>query len=230
MQIQYCTITGADDQTFTDELAAMSAKYPFVEWGVLVYPKKMGTPRYPNLTWIDDLRTQTLECPMHLSAHLCGDAVDHFLTGNSVYRKLIDPFQRIQLNMAVTPTSVRRIGPTVRNAIRRYAVDKTVITQHNDATTRLYRHLSDLDTHALLFDASRGNGVMPSHWHVPFPATRCGYAGGLSPENIDAALAAIDRVAGTATIWIDMESGVRTNDELDMEKVENILVAASKYA
>jgi hypothetical protein len=34
---------------------------------------------------------------------------------------------------------------------------------------------------------------------------------------------------GAVTVWIDLETGVRTNDELDMEKVETVLAAASKY-
>jgi hypothetical protein len=56
-------------------------------------------------------------------------------------------------------------------------------------------------------------------------ATKNGYVlNGVKEE-----LAAIDRAAGPATVWIDLETGVRTNDELDMKKVETVLAAASKY-
>lgn len=117
----------------------------------------------------------------------------------------------------------------LRYAINRCDDGKTIITQHNPATAGFYRHLADLDTHTILFDASRGNGVRPSHWPDPFPNKRCGYAGGLNPDTIEEDLAAIDRAAGSATVWIDLETGVRTNDELDMEKVETVIAAASKY-
>lgn len=56
-------------------------------------------------------------------------------------------------------------------------------------------------------------------------ATKNGYVlNGVKEE-----LAAIDRAAGSATVWIDLETGVRTNDELDMKKVETVIAAASKY-
>ena len=230
MQIQYCTITGADDRTLPHEMAEMTEKYPFVEWGILIYPKKMGTPRYPLLQSIDEFVAVRQECPVHLAAHLCGTAVDQFLTGNPVSRTMLAPFDRIQVNVDPTMMAVNRMGMVLRYAIRRYSDNKPIITQHNAATAGFYRHIADLDTHAILFDASRGNGVRPSHWPDPFPNKRCGYAGGLNPDTIEEDMAAIDRAAGSATVWIDLETGVRTNDELDMEKVETVLAAASKYA
>lgn len=56
-------------------------------------------------------------------------------------------------------------------------------------------------------------------------ATKNGYV----LNGVEEELAVIDRVAGPATVWIDLEMGVRTNDELDMEKVETVIAAASKY-
>ena len=56
-------------------------------------------------------------------------------------------------------------------------------------------------------------------------ATKNGYV----LNGVEEELAAIDRAAGPATVWIDLETGVRTNGELDMKKVETVIAAASKY-
>jgi len=139
--------------------------------------KKLSNPRYPSLSSIDEFVEERQACQMQFSAHLCGTAVDHFLTGTSIYRTLLAPFDRIQVNVDPTIMAVNRMGMVLRYAIKRYPDRKSIITQHNAATAGFYRHLADLDTHAILFDASRGNGVRPSRWPAPFPNKRCGYAG-----------------------------------------------------
>ena len=55
----------------------------------------------------------------------------------------------------------------------------------------------------------------------------CGYAGGLNPDTIGDALAAIAaRVPDGQPYWIDMESGVRTDDRFDLDKCERVLIQA----
>ena len=74
-----------------------------------------------------------------------------------------------------------------------------------------------------LFDESGGRGKRgdwPDPWPV-LPGMRCGYAGGLGPDNVDEALEFVERHPD-ARIWLDMESGVRTNDWMDLEKVEAV--------
>jgi phosphoribosylanthranilate isomerase len=89
----------------------------------------------------------------------------------------------------------------------------------------------------VLFDASRGKGVLPKEWPSPWRATgrQClyGYAGGLGPNNLASALPAIKAAAqrnGKTPYWIDMESGVRTDNAFDFDKVRHVISVARSFA
>jgi predicted component of viral defense system (DUF524 family) len=45
----------------------------------------------------------------------------------------------------------------------------------------------------------------------------------LGPENLAEQLKAIEDVVGDRDVWIDMESRIRTNDKLDLDKAEQVL-------
>ena len=55
------TITGADDETPIVALIELSAKFPFVEWGILVSLKSEGGPRFPSRVWMDAFSTAAAE-------------------------------------------------------------------------------------------------------------------------------------------------------------------------
>ncbi|HVK55889.1 MAG TPA: hypothetical protein VM532_12780, partial [Burkholderiales bacterium] len=65
-----------------------------------------------------------------------------------------------------------------------------------------------------IFDASGGQGISPSEWPTcreqDFPRL-VGYAGGLNPTNVAAAVADIGKKCHR--YWIDMESGVRNEQD-----------------
>ncbi len=62
------------------------------------------------------------------------------------------------------------------------------------------------------------------------PLTPCAFAGGLGPENPDEQLECLVAVTEDRTIWIDMQSKIRSEaDELDLEKVSRCLEIASRY-
>ena len=72
-----------------------------------------------------------------------------------------------------------------------------------------------------LFDVSFGTGIRPTHWPRANPAVLCGYSGGIGPDTVSAVVEAIAAPAGVP-YWIDMESGIRTNDRLDLDKCETV--------
>jgi len=82
------TITGADDKVDEDILYEISRQYPFVEWGILFSPKKMGVQRFPSWAWVQNLLAFNCEKnlqdlpPMQLSAHICGKWVRDIVNGN----------------------------------------------------------------------------------------------------------------------------------------------------
>lgn len=52
---------------------------------------------------------------------------------------------------------------------------------------------------------------------------KCGYAGGLSPDNIAEQLDLIDAAAGDVDYWVDAETHVRTEEVFDVEKCYRFL-------
>jgi phosphoribosylanthranilate isomerase len=82
---------------------------------------------------------------------------------------------------------------------------------------------------AVLFDASGGKGLLPENWLPPFSGMRCGYAGGLNPDNLQEQLVKIAKIANGQSVWADMETGVRTDNRLDLEKVRRCLEIAKPW-
>ena len=77
-----------------------------------------------------------------------------------------------------------------------------------------------------LWDRSGGRGIAAiGEWPTTPAGLRMGYAGGLGPSNIAEAVRRVREIGGTVT-WLDTESGVRTNDRFDLEKVEAMIAAA----
>ena len=81
-----------------------------------------------------------------------------------------------------------------------------------------------------LFDLSHGTGVLPDQWPATLNFVKCGYAGGLSPENLELQIKAIERIVGDTPIWIDMETHVRSNmdAQFDLSKVRTCLEISSR--
>jgi phosphoribosylanthranilate isomerase len=55
-----------------------------------------------------------------------------------------------------------------------------------------------------------------------------GYAGGLGPDGIEDSIDAIQAVTGSAPVWIDMESRVRTEGYLDLKKCRVVASAVAE--
>jgi hypothetical protein len=90
-----------------------------------------------------------------------------------------------------------------------------------------------------LFDSSGGNGLYDDtlFYTEPILDYYTGYAGGINCENVESICKIITEHKPTTlayhpnntNCWIDLESGVRTNNEFDLEKVETILKITSKF-
>lgn len=196
-QPQFITFTGVDAWTDPAELQALSALYP-IEWGILFSPQRQGIdPRYPALDVIQRLVKQV---PVQWSAHLCGaDARSVVETASSQHDRLLtDYFQRGQINTT---------DPAALPTVAAYWAERVNLRAILQCRTSFPR-VSATD---MLFDASGGRGVVPSDWPEAVLTTFCGYAGGLNPDNVAAAVRVIG--ARADRYWIDMESGVR--DQLD---------------
>lgn len=209
MKPQFITFTGVDEHTDPAGLIALSDIYP-IEWGLLFSPKRQGSGRYPPMHTIEWLVS---ELPLVWSAHLCGgDARSVIETGKSPHDHLLrNGFMRSQINTS---------DPSVQPSLIRQWADSVgvrgILQCRGD-----FPRLQSVD---VLYDPSGGRGTPSCWWPVGIHGQLCGYAGGIGPGN--AAKVVKDISDRCERYWIDMESGVRDDqDRFDLAKVRAVCEA-----
>lgn len=237
------TFTGADDSTNIQELMEIRSPRLEVEWGILYNPHYDDVPmrRFPTMDWIDRLVAawnqesrivDRLSLRVQACLHVCGNEVRNLLYGESTL--LPDwRFGRYQLN-----TSKMTRGEVLASPAR-----ITDGTFDSAAEIILGGDFNSLDAVQFsergfntLFDASGGRGsTRRSYWPDgsggPSRGLRpgCGYAGGINPDNVAEILGDISQATSHHPCWIDMESGVRTNDQLDLGKCREVVRKVEAY-
>lgn len=201
---EFITFTGADDHTDISEMIALSKQYP-IEWGILFSPSRQGVdPRYPG----GDAQSRFLWSGLLMAAHLCGGHSRDIMDGLSLDIPVdLGFFNRIQINHG---------GPNPRRieAFRQGWGPRCI------AQTRATKFPKDTSLD-WLFDASGGRGVTPAAW-PPYPGRLVGYAGGIGPDNV---ASIIGEINASGPYWIDMESGVRTDDRFDLSLCRRVCEA-----
>ncbi len=223
MKLQYCSITGADDAVEAKDLVAMGEKYPFVEWAILYLPEWEGRNRFPTEKWIRNFSANSQG--QHKAMHLCDSAFLGFVAGDKNVLDVMSGFKRIQLNLKFGNVEGKYDPADVVARVKSLPQHQFIL-QYTHEKKGLLPLFSDVPNHAVLFDASAGRGLLPNGWEAPLPGHFCGYAGGLNPDNVGENLQKIAAAAGDYTTWIDMETGVRTEDKFDFSKVERVLQTA----
>tara|TARA_Y100000034_G_scaffold136240_1_gene211737 strand:- start:1594 stop:2337 length:744 start_codon:yes stop_codon:yes gene_type:complete len=235
------TITGADDSIKPQELIGMSDIYPFVEWGILLSKSSEGKNRFPSLEWMEELQGVTRDWKdnyisnPNLSGHICGRWVRDICKGEWSFitdrPSICQMFDRFQLNFHAQLHKLDREKFLIplNGVCVNYA--KQLIFQMDDVNNDILDIARQRTVDAVpLFDISGGKGILPEEW----PQARnmyCGYAGGLSPDNIEEQMEKIEKVAGDGPIWVDVETHVRSDDDklFDMDKVEMFLHRISPW-
>ncbi len=227
MQLKYTSITGADDAVDPQELLALSREFPFAEWAILLLPARTGTARFPSKEWIR--KFSQLASGLHTAMHLCDGALLGFIRGDSEILGLMSGFKRIQLNLKFGDVEGKYDPAALVQRVRDNPQFQFIIQYGKDKQS-LLPLLADVPNHAVLYDDSAGRGISPDSWEPPLPNHFCGYAGGLNPANVAQQIEIIAKVAPGYTTWIDMETGVRTDDKFDMAKVRRVLEISRPYA
>ena len=226
MKLKYCSITGADDAINPDDLSQLAAEFPFLETAILLLPARAGTPRFPKLDWIENFfKTYRGK---NAAMHLCDDGFLGFVAGRADILDLMRGFQRIQLNLKFGDVE-GKYDPAELVARVRAHPQWQFILQYTHDKKGLLPSFHDVPNHAVLFDESAGRGISPDSWDAPLTGHFCGYAGGMNPDNVEANIKMIEKVAAGHTTWIDMESGVRTDDKFDLGKMRKILEITKPY-
>ena len=193
------SFTGIDNKTNIKRLLEIAEKYPNTEFGFLISEantNKNVNNRYPNLVLLQQLKNKNI----NLALHVCGKLAREVAKTGSLESvktfmgSYFDMFQRIQLNL---------VGNTVTIPIT--------------DTYELYEQ-TPTENIVYLSDKSGGHGEVTD---FDFFDKYQGFAGGLNPENILDRKADIDMLVDY-DYWLDMESGVRTDNWFDLNKVEDI--------
>lgn len=245
MTIDRVTITGADHSIKPADLARLSRAYPFVEWGILVSNARMGEQRFPSMRWIWSLQDIARSEFMRLSLHVCGRWTRQLLLGvNEIPASLLDDFRRVQLNfrddlvIEVNAKPLRDAIAKINDDVPRHYIFQVRSALGNSYLNALHAEGDANISAVALFDASGGAGRIPDKWPSPIYMDSFadqyayhGYAGGLGPDNLVEQLPLILKAAGTARIWIDMETRVRSDNDsrFDLAKVERCLEIAAPY-
>lgn len=213
---EFITFTGLDAHTDLRRAVFLTSRFP-IEWGVLFSKTRQGLePRYPDgetqsrIWWSPLLGNGRKDCLGSLSAHLCGQHARDVMEGRAPSIPVdLHYCRRVQMNHPEpNPTAIRTF-------VAGWAPNLSGIAQ-----TKADTFPSSARRVQWLFDRSGGTGQRPGAWpRHPDGDRLVGYAGGIGPDNV---LEVLGQIGATGPYWIDMESGVRTDDWLDLDKVEAV--------
>lgn len=232
MRLRHITFTGIDARTDLQELQAIQLQYPLAEFGVLTsYHWYENGNRYLDPHLLPNLYGRGLNLALHICGSAAHDAMDGFWnrinrhTVEYLYRGL---FQRVQLNVANrsdNPDRLASVPPNCRTE---------VIIQQRPGDAALFEHSLWVGREtrpgnvSMLIDGSGGQGI-DSPISIYQSVEKIGYAGGISPENVADKLTYLFENVRNGEFWIDMESGVRTDDWFDLDKVRRVLETCKPF-
>ncbi len=210
--IETLTITGVDEDTEPGDLLHLARWFPFVELAVLAGTRE-GEPRFPRRGWIDDWLGMAAAAGVQTAVHLCGarSRAARDRNWNDIGR-LARRCGRVQVNL---PQDERDAAATALADLA-WFLKRPVIVQHEGPwETSAAAAQAHVD---LLSDSSGGRGIASfESWPQPRDGRLSGYAGGIGPETITEALGFTERYPDHR-IWLDLESGVRTDGAFDTSK------------
>lgn len=221
MSLYLVTITGADDSVEPERLCDLSESFSFVEWGILYSNSRAGMPRYPSLEWRRRLLALRKWRGFQVSRHLCGTIARGAMQGILASFAYHDASDRFQINGYHSSASLLERGELCKR-LACISADREVILQcrTEDTLQQVANDAQSIQNASVLFDPSGGLGIEPLRW-PPTPAgCRLGFAGGINPDNV---LDVLKDIGPRDSFWIDMESGVRTAEKFDLEKVKSVL-------
>ena len=236
------SFTGIDDFTDINQLVRHISEYREnggsidLDFGVLFFPERQGLLRNPGY-----LRRLEVRKQFYSTAHLCGkDIFNSILYQNdSICLMRIEElaeYSCIQLNINARERvfDTKDVHEIYDNLFTENHERNLVLQYHSDSESDILSYLdtreelvgsSFLERIQILLDDSRGKGKVRDNWKVPERLKNYDIriAGGINPDNISDIYKKFSDVNGMAPYIMDMESGVRTDNNFDVSKVMSIL-------
>lgn len=245
MQLKCITCSGPNEHTNKDELLTLLEEFPLAEIAVQVSEKKClkDMPRYQ---WIHNLQ-QMLMCErliinaaIHVNLQWCNDFAQGKIAPDLM--KILSLrdyngdlfFKRVQLNFTIGITETPQ--PEMLYNVFRSLPQRRFIVPYNRETAEivhdLYRMGAVFDC---LYDESFGKGIVPATREpAVFPDIVQGYAGGITPDNVEAELEKIvdayARVPNVSEVFIDAHKGLENAEKhFDIAKCRHYLQKATSW-
>lgn len=220
------SFVGVDEKTNFNDIENFETTYP-CEWSVLYSDSKSvgNYTRYPSydfcnkfLKWGDSRGWLT-------SLHLCGGVIERYLKQETDVMKLCEKAKRIQLNINIHSfPNHEKLADDLINVMT--AHDHDIILQQNKTKTDFNKVFLARDPGKvnLLHDGSGGFGREITQVQPPDAKYFTGYAGGIKPENVAGIVNLIEKNnLNHKSYYIDMESGVRTDNIFSIEKCRQVI-------
>ena len=213
-KLQHVGFAGIDSRTDPEKLRSIEKEYPMVEWGVLMssHWNENGN-RYMNP---EDLHKFE---GLNLCGHLCGQMAKDMMKNDTHLLDKTYPgwekiFKRIQVNVA----------PYDFEEGLDWKGNQELFIQCKPGKYVTYEKSTGV---GMIIDGSGGRGKSEK-WTIYPSDKKIGYAGGLNPDNVVQKTQDLMDNPKVSDFWIDMESGVRTDDWFDIEKVRKVLENLTK--
>jgi hypothetical protein len=243
---RFLTFCGVDDSIDPKLLGIISKCYPLVEFAVMLRPDMSGQPRYASLEWLQELVAvqKRSDGEMRLAAHLCGSLVNEILKGDDtmLLRLAEMQFQRVQINAtAINGVNTHQHGKYAESFLEVVTKHPTleITLQKNKETKPLWEGIQKRgnipSNFSMLFDESKGKGVIAKSLQSAPTEVKVGYAGGVGIGGrymIKKIMKDIIKAGNGQQVWMSMETGVRATrngkDVFDIDACYQVIDVASE--
>lgn len=236
MKIVRVSCCGANERLAVEQVLGFLAMNPRAELGVGVSEEKFKY-NSPRFLWVKDIMTLRDKSMGSLALHVNG------FWSALVAEKGVMPIEiieillasknevRIQLNTVGSGYNMNKMDPKpLAKLIKLYARERhaRIIIPYNSKSDKFIEELRKYTSRFdVLYDESFGYGVEAERYQSLYPDQLQGYAGGLSPDNVQEEIRKI-RKCKPNKVWIDAEGQLRKEDGsvLDLKKAQSFVTRA----
>lgn len=224
-KLRHITFTGIDERTDLNAIAELNKELPQLEFGVLL---SLGYAQNGNRYVSPEFLEELSKYKINYACHLCGKLARQAVLND--WEPVLDfcnghfgIFKRCQLNVAHNPGNPEKLALTPPSTL-----EEVIIQQASIDECDLFLNSMPNDELSVLIDGSGGRGIDTEI--KPLAGDfKVSYAGGINPDNVQEKIWILAHSSIVSDFCIDMESGVRTDDWFDIEKVKDIVEKTKFY-